>query len=388
MVLTVNPFLVFTMRYFRTFFAIISLALLQSCGGNDNPDPADNTLDRKPILINWADNIVIPSYDNFKTKFDAMASASAAFTTSPDEAKLLTLRTTWLDAYAEWQKVELFEFGPAEFVGLRSFFNIYPTDVAGINTNINDPSLSLDVPSAYARQGFPALDYLINGVANGDAAIVSWYTDATEGSKRIAYVERLIERMSSLLTTVIADWKGTGRDNFISSTGLDIGSSMGKVVNAYVLNYERYIRSGKIAIPSGSTISGTGTALPEKVEAYYKGDISRLLAKNAHQASVDFFNGVGTNTGVEGPSLKSYLDALEAKDETTGTLLSTTINGQFDVISTHVNALDASFIEQINTDNDAMYDTYIEMQKAVVILKVDMTSAMSVTITYTDNDGD
>ena len=35
-----------------------------------------------------------------------------------------------------------------------------------------------------------------------------------------------------------------------------------------------------------------------------------------------------------------------------------------------------------------MIDTYNELQKAVRMLKVDMTSAMSITITYTDNDGD
>jgi hypothetical protein len=35
-----------------------------------------------------------------------------------------------------------------------------------------------------------------------------------------------------------------------------------------------------------------------------------------------------------------------------------------------------------------MADTYAAMQKLVRMLKVDMTSAMSITITYTDNDGD
>ncbi len=46
------------------------------------------------------------------------------------------------------------------------------------------------------------------------------------------------------------------------------------------------------------------------------------------------------------------------------------------------------FIEEVQTNNQAMKDVYTEMQKAVRLLKVDMTSAMSITITYTDNDGD
>ena len=32
--------------------------------------------------------------------------------------------------------------------------------------------------------------------------------------------------------------------------------------------------------------------------------------------------------------------------------------------------------------------SYNEMQKAVRMIKVDMTSAMSITVTYVDNDGD
>ncbi len=376
------------MRHLKTIFALFIATLLSSCGGSDNPGPTDNNLDREPILIHWVDNIIKPSYDNFKTDLDVMASATSTFSSTPDESNLVALRTAWVNAYTEWQNVELFEFGPADRYSLRSYFNIYPADVVGINTNINDPSLSLEVPSAYTRQGFPALDYLINGTGENDAAIVAYYTDVTEGAKRTAYLQRLVERMSTLLANVINDWNGTDRDTFISNTGLDIGSSMGKVVNAYVLYFERYLRSGKIAIPSGSMISGIGTPLPEKVEAYYKGDISKALAKSAHNAAVNFFNGVNVANGEEGPSFKSYLDALEAKDQTTGTLLSTIINNQFDVVSTHLDGLDASFIQQISMDNPAMYDTYIEMQKAVVMLKIDMSSAMSITITYTDNDGD
>jgi hypothetical protein len=131
-----------------------------------------------------------------------------------------------------------------------------------------------------------------------------------------------------------------------------------------------------------------GVAYPDKVEAYFKKDISKLLAKNAEDATVRFFNGVNVTTEAEGPSFKSYLDALGAKDSSTGTLLSEIINDQFTVIDSKLNLLSSNFYEQIQNDNQAMKDTYTEMQKAVRLLKVDMTSAMSVTITYTDNDGD
>lgn len=131
-----------------------------------------------------------------------------------------------------------------------------------------------------------------------------------------------------------------------------------------------------------------GTPFPEKVEAYYKRDISRVLAKTAHQTAVSFFNGTGVNGGSSGPSLKSYLDGLDAKDTGTGTLLSTIIQNQFETINGKLDQLLPDFYEQIQIDNTKMVDAYTSLQAAVRYLKVDMTSAMSITITYTDNDGD
>lgn len=359
---------------------------LSGCGGKD-PSPLDDNTDRTAILENWVDNLVIPSYDIFKVKLDVMSTKADAFTAAPTLTTLAELREAWVDAYIEWQNVELFEFGPADQVTLRNFFNIYPADVAGIQSNIQTPSANLEVPAAYARQGFPALDYLINGLAGTDSDIVALYTTDPAAASRIAYLNKLTDRMTSLVDGVVASWPSY-RETFISSTGLDIGSSMGLVVNAYVLQYERFVRSGKIGIPSGAMVVGGGTPQPERVEAYYKKDISATLLATAHQAAWRFFNGTGRDNGAEGPSFKSYLDALGATDSSTGTALSAIISEQFEIVSTKAEALPENLHDLVITDNEQMLETFSEMQKLVRLLKVDMTSAMSVTITYTDNDGD
>ena len=376
------------MKFYKLVLIGIVVCFWGCSGNGSDPSPADNSKDRQEMLIHWADNIVIPSYDNFKAKFDLMDAAAEAFATSPTTESLTAFRSAWVDAYAEWQKVELFEFGPADRYTLRNFFNIYPADVAGIEAYILDPLANMEVPNSYPRQGFPALDYLINGVASDDPGIIEYYTTGDDAPERVAYVGKLVDRMNTLINNVITEWKGSYKDTFTSSTGLDIGSSTGIVVNAYVLNYERYVRSGKFGIPAGIVAGVSGTAYPDKVEAFYKKDISKLLAENAQGATVDFFNGVNVTTEAEGPSFKSYLDALGAKDSSTGTLLSEIINDQFSLIDSKLDPLSPNFFEQIQDNNQAMKDVYTEMQKAVRLLKVDMTSAMSVTITYTDNDGD
>lgn len=373
----------------KKYFALLLTLLFLGCSsGSDKPDPepVDQGKDRSVMLKALAENVIVPSYDQFKTKFDLMTAKSKAFTAKPDAQTLAEFRSAWADAYVAWERVELFDFGPAEKQTIRNFFNIYPASEAGIAANIADPASSLEVPASYPTQGFPALDYLINGLGTGDTAILAQYTTDKDAAKRLAYITRVITRMESLLGKVIGDWKGEYLNTFISKTGLDIGSSTSLMVNAVVLHYERYIRSGKFGIPSGAMANGIPA--PEKVEAFYAKDISKTLAQAAHKAYVDFFNGKHAVTGAAGQGLKSYLDALGAKDSGTGKSLSETINTQFQTATTKLDALKPNLYEEVKTNNQAMKDTYTEMQKAVRMLKVDMTSAMSITITYTDNDGD
>ncbi|TXE11415.1 imelysin family protein [Algoriphagus aquimarinus] len=375
------------MKNIKTQILFLLLATLVSCvDSTENISQPDVSTDRKEMLTFWVEELILPSYAEFDKDLQAMLITADDFTTNPTEASLSAFRTSWTEAYISWQNVEMYEVGPAEKYTLRSFFNIYPADVAGIQNNITSGTANLNLPPAYAQQGFPALDFLLNGVAAQEENILAFYLDSEKGAQRLSYIKVLVSRMDTLLDQVISEWKGTAKDDFINRTGLDIGSSTASLVNAYVLYYERHVRSGKFGIPSGATIASAGTPNPDKVEAYYKKDISGKLAKTAQLAFSNFFNGKAN--GKQGPSLKSYLNSIGAKDPSTGKLLSEYINEQFSLIDNLVEALSDDYYYQIETDNDAMVKVYQEMQKAVRILKVDMTSAMSITITYTDNDGD
>lgn len=355
--------------------------------GNDPVElTPDLDADRKKMLVHTADQIVKPAYQAFSVKLDAMIASSNAFAANPSTTTLSDFRATWVTAYTEWQKVELFDFGPAAKYAIRNYINIYPTNIVGISKFINDPSQSLEVTGTYDKQGFPALDYLLNGVGDTDEEIVAYYKVPTEGAKRLVYIARINDHIKSLTSKVVSEWNGTYYQTFTTKTGVDIGSPMGEMINGYILHFERFIRSGKVGIPSGSMLNGIVAS--DKVEAFYKKDISKVLAQTALQGVADFFNGKSLSNGNNGASLKSYLDGIDAKDSSTGTKLSENINNQFKVSQDKLQQMDNNFVNQITTNNTAMQEAYKAMQLSVRMLKVDMTSAMSITITYTDNDGD
>lgn len=373
-----------------TFFFIGTLAFVSLNGcdkENSSIKEEDNiAIDRKALLVNLADKIIVPAYTDFKVKFEVMLTKSDDFTKTPNSSNLIAFRAAWQNAYIAWQKVELFDFGPGQTFAIRSHFNIYPTSETIIQTNITTGTANLELPSNYAAQGFPALDYLINGVAETDTDIVSFYTSAADGAKRISYLKKVTAQMNKTFSNVFEAWTGEFANTFKSKTAIDAGSSTSTMINGFILNYERYIRSGKIGIPAG--VMTPGVTFPEKVEAFYKKDLSLILAKTAQQASHDFYNGKAFNSNINGYSIKSYLTSLGAKDVVSGTLLANIIDTQFDACATKLNTLDNNLNNQVINGNQKMVDTHTEMQKLVRLLKVDMTSAMSINITYTDNDGD
>jgi predicted lipoprotein len=366
---------------------ILTVTFFACTKTSENPvETNTKETDRKALLANLSDNIIVPAYADFKIQFDDMLAKADVFTATPNTANLIAYRASWRAAYINWQKVEMFDFGPGQTYAIRAHFNIYPTNVSIIQANTAAGNANLEVPASYAAQGFPAIDYLINGIGANDTEIIAAYTTATDAAKKLNYLKRITNQMNTVFTQVYTAWKGNFATNFKSKTAIDAGSSTSTLINGYILNFERYIRSGKIGIPAGSMTPGN--SFPEKVEAFYTKDLGLTLAKTAQTATYNLFLGKSYQNQTAGYSIKNYLDALGVKDATSGKLLSELITQQFDLIDVNLNGLQNNLYSEVNNNKPKMVNTYNEMQKLVRLLKVDMTSAMSVTITYTDNDGD
>lgn len=351
-----------------------------------NDELNDNQSANRALLLSHIVNeIVVPSYANFKVKLDSLDKKVDKFSNTSNEKNLVLLREAWLDAYTEWQKIELLNFGPANQNAIVNYFNIYPTNVNLINTNILTPNINLDFASNHNSQGFPALDFLINGLASTDSDIVNFYTSTSDpvAPKRLAYLKKLSTQMQNKFNETSSAWNNIYIKSYIENTNLN--GSTTDLVNGFIFSYESYFRKGKIGVPAGAM---TNVPSPNSVEGFYKKDISKKLAQTAHQAYIDFFNGKSIKTGINGFSLKSYLEGIGAKDSKTGKPLTETLTEQFNVINNQLNGLDNNFFNIATNDNQKLLATYDEIQKALRMLKVDMSSAMSVLINYADTDTD
>lgn len=367
--------------------AVVFLTLIWACS-SDTEDPIidpvpDVSFERSAMLTNWADNIIIPSYDAFSLELDALNTSYEVFKSDASATNLTAFRAAWVSAYKMWQRVSMFEIGPAETVGLRLNMNIYPTDGEKIVGYIASGMYDLSLSSNRDAKGFPALDYLINGLAADDAAIVTKYNDSDRDAT-FTYIEDVLSDMTTLTNDVTSEWKATYRDVFVANDGASATASVDRLANDYIFYYEKFLRAGKMGIPLGVF---SGTTLPKNVEAYYEKEVANELFLEGLAAVQDFFNGKHFGNSDTGESLASYLDTLNTVKN--GEDLNEIINSQFNTARSMVSGL-ASFRSEIqdNTPPTNMLLAYDEVQKVVPLLKVDMVSAMSISIDFVDADGD
>ncbi|MEX0662981.1 MAG: imelysin family protein [Balneolaceae bacterium] len=362
---------------------LLTVFIVWSCTDSGPSGPSADDFDREAILVTWADNIIIPAFSNFSETTAQLHASAETFSDEPTQQNLESLRDTWETAYLAFQHVSMFEMGEAMQVRFRDNLNTYPTNTDEIEQNIESGEYNLELPSLTDSQGFPALDYLLYGLGENDAEILTYYISNANAETYRTYLTDLTQRIDNLTGQVVEDWASGYRDEFVSNSGNGANSTLDMMVNDYIYYYERHLRSGKVGIPAGVF---SGSPLSTHVEAYFSNGFSKALFNEALTASINFFNGNHFENETEGESLDDYLNYLNTMKE--GTDLSTLINSQFEVAREESKALNNDFAAQVESDNSLMLSAYDELQRNVVNLKVDMLQALNINVDYVDSDGD
>ncbi|MFL2629447.1 MAG: imelysin family protein [Flavobacteriaceae bacterium] len=357
----------------------INSSASDSLSNQNQTTSSETTYNRSSFLINVADNILIPSHNQFKTDLIELQGASNAFEEETNDSNLKFLREKWIASYKSWQHIEMYDIGRAEEIYFKSKMNIYPVNIDRLENNVSTGSYDLNNANNFSSQGFPALDYLLYGIGSSDSEIVDKFSS---GSGYKTYLKDIILKMVANTNEVIDSWVSY-RDVFVNSTENTATSSINKLTNDFIYYYEKGFRANKIGIPAGVF---SNDVLPDRVEAYYSKIYSKDLALEAMTAIDNFFQGKYFNSDETGDSLKTYLNFLDViKNESN---LSTLITEKFSSAKTSIESLDDNFALQLEQDYVKVLGTYDAVQLGVVLLKVDMLQALSINVDYADADGD
>ncbi len=392
-------------RFLKFLYIFSALLIIQSCKKSGCTDPNalnydidaqkdDNgclyeDYDKLSLLTNLADNYIIPSLDAYKSKIITLNIHVDSFIVNPNISNLTLLRTNWEEALLNWQDIGFLDFGPSEYILLRKQTNTFPIDTTELNNFISLADWNLDYASSYDSKGLQALDYLLFKPGYTDSELITYFQNNTNAKN---YLKAVAEDLNQNINFVTNQWVSY-REDFINdfevtqsnfSTNSQ-GSSISNIINALCLHYEFYVRRGKVGLPLGVFNGFSQLELPELVECYYSGKSTQNLVRSINSLR-KYVTGSSYLNNDNGLGLDDYMDFVNAEQSTQQ--LSTVIDNQFLTILDEVNNINGPLSEEIINNKSQITQTYQELQQLVPYIKVDMTSALGVLITYQDNDGD
>jgi len=363
----------------KKYCVLLLLALVCGLGACSSDDVAvnDGGFDRGTLLVNVADNLIIPSFQDLKAKVATLETASNTFIATSDATNLDAFQSAWEAAMTSFVKCSPYAFGPADlllgtFVEVLGTFPISPTK---IETNINNTSF--DLANTFDRdvRGMMTVEYLIYSL-NGDAAVLTNYGTGSDNRKN--YLKTIITEIKTNIDNITTAWEGAYRTTFTSNTETSAGSPISLFYNSFVKDYEN-IKNFKLELPAGLQ-AGQTSAEPTKVEAYYSG-ISLTLIKEHFATTERVWLGTGLN-GTDGVGFEEYLNAVEG-----GTALVTQTKAKVAEINSAIAAIPAGRLSD-NIGSTQVSAAHTLMQDNTANFKSSMSSLLGISITFSDNDGD
>lgn len=371
-----------SIKYLNAFFLLSCFALF-SCTEEGEKETAVD-FDQQGMLTNIGQNIIFPAYANFNSKAAALEESIHDFTHEPTTATLAAAQEGLKETYRAWQRVSLYEFGPAEEAALRMSVNSFPTDWSAIETDIASGNWNLGFVSSLQKKGLPAIDYLLFNGANSEEIVAS-YTSGEHAANRRQYLHDVTDQLTALAGEVYQAWTPEGGNylgEFNTNTGSEAGTSLNLLVNQFNQGYE-VTKNKRLGIPKGAN-SENGSPFPKAVEAYYSGISLELMQINLQNVEALFR---GEANGTDGLGLEDYINAIyqagNIQDD-----LSSSILTQFQSIHEAVDAIPAPLSEAVVSSPDKVDAAYTEIVALMPYIKTEMPQALSVNISYFDNDGD
>jgi uncharacterized iron-regulated protein len=152
----------------RNAAAVLFTAMaLAACGGDD--DDGDGNVggfDDRQIIIDFADQVVIPTYELLDERSGALDAAARTLADDPGEENLEATRQGWVELRQPWEQSEGFLFGPVDSQGWDPAMDTWPLNKDDLD---NVLASSAELTQEYisnlqeSQKGFHTVEYLLWG---------------------------------------------------------------------------------------------------------------------------------------------------------------------------------------------------------------------------------
>lgn len=355
-----------------------AIGLAPSCSEDDSaPDV------RPDIVEAWTQDVLREGFDELVSESAALAANAQSFCDDPNEEALVEARLKWASARTALKRLEVFTFGPFEAYPERygSALDFWPLRRDSIDDLLtSDVELTAETMAigSAATRGFPATEYVLWPEVASASDAVDWLTAEP---RRCAYLTAATADLAHSASGLRAKWFEEVTDEGIESTAVALASgrapyegihdSLGIVVNEMGHLVEN-IRFQKLADPLGP---GSGLPAPELAESQPSGHSLEDIRANLDGIERLY-------RGAEGsPGLRNLLESRGHDFDADFDEAIAKARAGIDAIGLPV---PAAVEEKPGLVDTAMAD----LQTLQVLIQVDIIGALSLTLTFNDNDGD
>lgn len=363
---------------------ILGITLTVACkkenGGDTDEDPKG--FDRKEMLRNYAENLIIPSYSELNVQVKALQSAVNNFADNIDNSHLEQLQEAWTSAYLSWIYANSYNLGPAAATGLLKSMTeeiaTFPVSETKIQDKIAANNTNFVDFDRDAR-GFLGIESLIFRLDDNNDEIVTYFSG---NENAVNYLKAITNHITEYVEGVHSGWNSSYTETFINNNGTSVGSSTALLYNEFIKSFET-IKNYKIGLPIGNAPGAQIAPNPALVEAYYSG-ISIQVIKLHIKVIEELWKGTSKN-GTQGVGFKAYLESVEG-----GKALVASTEEQLVQVKAAINALpdNQRLSDLVTSDRSLIENVYLELSKHTRFFKSDMSSLLGIAITYSSGDGD
>lgn len=358
------------------FMAIVVVA--SSCRDKDDePLPYD----QETILLPIGQDLAVRNHLDFRDFTMNLVNDCQAFVNTVNAQNLMELQQQLKQTHLAWKACEPYEFGQAQNTYLHNRIGKWPSNYNFIELGISD---SIPITAASVEglgstsRGLSAIEYLLFDQDSPQTLMA--FSSGPFAARRSQYLELLCLNLHEKATALYNHWQPAG-SNFgcawPKSTETGIQSALSLFVNRQIELIEE-ITKQKLGTPMGKFDGGA--AQPESLEAGRSENSLPLIRKNL-EAIHALAKGPSQESG-----LYAALDALDARYN--GGSLSAAIENNFQELFLRIDAIAGSMVATLLSAPNSLDPIYESARKLTVLFKTDVASALSITVTVSDNDGD
>ena len=276
--------------------AVMGLCGFTACSNNDDDKKEEETIEildaeYDAIINQYVDNVVLPTYNDLKTKNRALYNAVVKFGDAPSDANFQAVCNAWLAAREPWEMSEAFLFGPVADFGLDPNMDSWPLDQEAIVRMLSSQQWNAmewtgdydedddAIAAAQNVRGFHTLEFLAfkdgkartlnDKAADNEAANAVYNSDNAKAWSQ--YMKNTALLLVKDVTTLVDAWNNGYADEFRKHSGGDFTSGLSCIEQLIdgCIDIAGEVGGATIGDPYTLYVSGKTTEALYAVESWY-----------------------------------------------------------------------------------------------------------------------